>query len=96
MEKLTLKKALLVDGEEKKEIEYDFENLTGDAGFNAIKELAQRGVIVQIVETEPLYLAHLFSQASGLSFDDVLRMSLKDYNNVIKVTRAFLLDDGEE
>lgn len=96
MAKLVLKKPVFIDDEETKEIEYDFNNLMGDAGFNAIKDLGKRGVIVQIVETEPLYLAHLFSQAAGLEFEDVMRFGIKDFNNVVSVARDFLLEDGEE
>ena len=91
--KYELKKNALINGEEVKEIEYDFDSLKGDSAQLAIRELQKRGIVVQIVETDPNYHAMLFALAAGLSFEDISALSLKDYNAIVGLTRDFFLED---
>ena len=92
---LKLKKPLMVDGEEKTEIEYDLEALTGNDVQQASIELTKRGIMATTIELDSNYHAALFAKASGLMFEDMNRLSAKDYANATNEVRNFFLADLE-
>lgn len=90
---LKLRKPILIDGEEKTEIPYDLDSLTGEDVQHANKELSKRGIQVMVSEIDQNYHAMIFSIAAGLSFEDVSRLGVKDYNAMCSVVRDFFLED---
>ena len=83
MEVLKLKKPIKIDGEERTEIEYDLESLTGADIQQATRELSN-------------YHAAIFAKASGLMFEDLNRFSAKDYTKATTLVRDFFLTDMAE
>ena len=90
---LELRKPILIDGEMTDKIPYNLENLTGYDIQHANKELSKRGMQVMVSELDQNYHAMLFAIASGLSFEDVSRLNLKDYNKMCSVVRDFFLEE---
>lgn len=86
-------KPIEVNGEVMETVEYDLDELTGEDVANAVKELQKRGIAVLMNETDQNYHAMLFSIASGLAFEDVKRMKLRDYTKVCNLVRDFFLED---
>lgn len=93
---LKLKKPLMVDGEEKNEIEYDLESLTGNEIQQASIELSKKGIMVTTIELDSNYHAALFAKAAGLMFEDMNRLSAKDYAKATTEVRNFFLADLED
>lgn len=93
---LKLKKPVMIDGEEKTEIKYDFDDLTGDDIQQATKELSKAGIMVTTIELDNNYHAAIFAKASGLMFEDMRRFSAKDYAKATTLVRDFFLADMVE
>ena len=96
METLKLKKPVMIDGAEKTEINYDFDNLTGEDIQRATKELQQAGIMVVGLDLDSNYHAALFAQSAGLSFADMARFSVKDYTKAVTLARNFSIGNSEE
>ena len=90
---LKLKKPIMIDGELKSEISYDLESLTGNDIQHANKELTKRGMQVMVSEIDQNYHAMIFSIASGLAFEDISRLGIKDYNAACSLVRDFFLEE---
>lgn len=93
---LKLKKPIMIDGEEKTEIEYDIESLTGEDVQQATKDLNKAGIMVTTIELDSNYHAALFAKAAGLMFEDMSRLSAKDYAKATTLVRDFFLTDMAE
>lgn len=93
---LKLSKKILIDGEEKSEIQYDFDNLTGGAIETSIKDLQKTGYVPAVQEVDSLLHASLFAQAAGIDHEDIKRFGAKDYMKVVGLVRDFLLTDSED
>lgn len=96
MAELKLKKPVMIDGEEKTEIEYDLEALTGNDIQKASIELTNKGIMTTTIELDSNYHAALFAKAAGLMFEDMNRLSAKDYTKATTLVRNFFLADLEE
>ena len=96
MEILKLKKPVMIDGEEKTEIEYDFEALTGNDIQSATKELSKAGIMVTTIELDSNYHAAIFAKAADLMFEDMSRLSARDYAKATSLVRDFFLADMAE
>ena len=96
MATLKLKKPIKIDGEERTEIEYDFEALTGNDIQQATAELSKKGIMVTTIELDTNYHAAIFAKASGLMVEDLTRFSAKDYAKATTLVRDFFLIDSEE
>ena len=96
MDILKLTKPVKIDGEEKTEIPYDFDELNGTHIQAAIKELQQHSIVPGMVEIDTNYHAAIFAQAAGISFADVSRFKMKDYNKAVILARNFLIEQSEE
>ena len=92
MAELILKKPVMIDGEETTLISYDLESLTGNDIEHAIAQLGKKGIVVTLVETDQRYHAMLFSIASGIAYEDVLRFSMKDFTSATTAVRDFFLE----
>lgn len=91
MADLKLKKPFDLDGETVESISYDLDSLTGNDIERAITELGKKGVVVAMVETDQRYHAMLFSIAAGMSYEDVCRLPLKDFQSATTMVRDFFL-----
>ena len=93
---LKLVKPIKIDGEEKTELEYDLDKLTGEDIQNATLEMNKLGIIsVTSIEVDANYQAALFAASAGISFADMRRLGMKDYAACVRVTRDFFLEDTE-
>ena len=93
---LKLKKPIKIDGEEKHELEYDFEELTGADVQQVTTELSKKGIMVTTLELDTNYHAAIFAKASGLMLEDLNRLSAKDYAKATTLVRDFFLIDTAE
>ncbi|MBV4427183.1 hypothetical protein [Clostridium tyrobutyricum] len=91
MSTLKLSKPAQIDGEEKTEIQYDFDELKGNSVENAIKELQKKGYVPAVQEVDTLLYANLFAQAANLDYEDIKRLNAKDFMKTASVTRDFFL-----
>ena len=90
-EVLVLKKPVMIDGREVKEIKYNVEKLTGASIEKAIKDLAKRKIGVVMPESDTLLHCQLFAYASNLDYTDIQRFSMSDYINAISIIRGFFM-----
>ena len=93
MAKLTLTKPFDLNGEAVTEIEYDLESLTGNDIEHAITQLGKKGIVVTLVETDQRYHAMMFSIAAGIAYEDVTRLSAKDFSKATTAVRDFFLEE---
>ncbi|QNU67264.1 phage tail assembly protein [Ruminiclostridium herbifermentans] len=92
---LKLNTPVKINGEEKQEIEYDLDALTGADIQNAVRELAKKQIVVSTMELDPNYHAALFAAAAGISFDDMANLKSKDYQKAVLISRDFFLESEE-
>lgn len=91
---LTLKKPILIDGEETKEIKYDFDNLTGADVEEVFKESTRSGYMVSAsYELDPIIGGRMFAKAADLDFEDIKRLKVKDYTTAAGIARSFFISD---
>lgn len=90
---LKLKKPIKIDGEERTELEYDLEALTGNDIQQATKELNKSGIMITTIELDSNYHAALFAKSANLMFEDMNRLSAKDYAKATTLVRDFFLTD---
>lgn len=91
MAELKLTKPFDLDGEQVETISYDVEGLTGNDIERAITKLGEKGIVIAMVETDQRYHAMLFSIAAGMSYEDVLRLPVKDFQKAATAIRDFFL-----
>lgn len=96
MEVLKLKKPVMIDGENKTEITYDLDSLTGADVELVYNQLKKKGIAVGAIEIDTSYHMAIFAQAAGIDYEDVKRMSAKDCKNAVVAVRAFFVNDSEE
>lgn len=96
MNTFKLSKPILIDGVETSEINYTLDELTGADMQRAIAELQKRKIGVSVAELDTNYQAMIFSIATSISFDDLSRMSIKDYADMTKEVRTFFLTSSAE
>ena len=90
-----LLKPIKIDGEEKTELEYDFDNLTGEDLQNATKDLTRNGMTVSVTELDTNYHAAIFAKSADIAFEDMKRLSARDYTKCTSLVRDFFLADTE-
>lgn len=97
---LVLKKPIMIDGEETKEINYNYSDLTGKNLEEVFKEAIKSGHIPSAsYETDPVICAMIFSEASNNAYMDIQRFCLADYSKAAGLTRGYLfkgLENDEE
>lgn len=84
------KKPTKIDGEEVKEVNYDFSSINGSSIRRAKGELQRRGYTVAVKELDECFHAAIFAEASGLTLDNVESFSAVDYMNIADIARGFL------
>ena len=85
------KKPTKIDGEEVKEINYDFNIINGAAIRDIRTELGKRAYAVSVPEIDQVFQAAMFAHASGITLDNVEAFALRDFMNVTELARDFLL-----
>lgn len=95
MGKLILRKPVLIDGAQFRDIEYDFENLEASAVEQALKSLKGSTHIIMAQETDPILHAAIFAQAAGIDLTDVQRFSAIDYLEAGRLVRDFFFFGSE-
>lgn len=88
-----LKKPVMINGELVTEMEYDLESMDGNDIALAIKTLAKNNIIVTVAEMDQNYHAALFAIASGVAYEDVKRLGIKDFTKVCSLVRDFFLEE---
>ncbi len=96
MEVLKLKKPVMINGENKTEITYDLDSLTGADIELVYNQLKKKGITVGAVEIDTSYHMAIFAQAAGIDYEDVKRMNAKDCKNAVVAVRNFFIGDLEE
>lgn len=101
MERLKLKKPIMVNGAEFKELPYDFDNLTARDKINAGKKFKSAGFTGSLQELDPDYHLFIFAEAvskadSSISEQDVMRMSMQDAVQASSLVRNYFFIDSEE
>lgn len=100
MATFTLSRPINVNGEEIKELEYNFEDMTARDKAEATKVYKKAGNVVQVAELDPDYHLYLFAAAvkkanPSIEIDDVLRISAKDSGKAEALARDFFFLGSE-
>lgn len=94
---LVLKKPIMIDGEETKEINYDFESLTGENLEEVFKEAIKSGHIISAsYELDPVIGAMMFAEASNNAYMDVQRFGLADYSKAASLARGYFFKESSD
>lgn len=94
MEVIKLRQAKTFEGIEYKELNCDFDALTGEDIIKAQRELAMtntQGSVV-VTETDKAYLALIAARAANVPSDLIKKLSAKDFSEVTLKAQLFLLD----
>lgn len=91
-----LKKPVEINGEETKEIAYDFDSLTGKDFQEIDKEMRQKGIVMVESTFDNVYLLAVFARAAGLASEDLEQVSGRDYLAIARETKTFFLQDMAE
>lgn len=99
--KLTLSKPIMINGEEVKELPYDFEAMTARDKIKAGQKMKIAGIVSNMEEMDTDYHFFLFAEAvckadPGIAETDVMMISAKDAHKAAALARNFFyLDSGE-
>lgn len=96
-----LSKPIMINGEEVKELPYDFENMTAKDKINAGKKMKTAGNPISVEEIDSDYHLYLFAEAvckadPSIDTSDVLRISAKDAQKAGELARSFFYLPSEE
>ena len=91
----------MINGEEVKELKYDFESMTARDKANVGKRIKQDGIPVSVEELDTDYHMYLFAGAvvkanPEMDMSDVMRLSAKDVQKGAALARNFFYLDSEE
>lgn len=95
MEKETLKltKAIFIDGNENKEIPYDYGTMKGETVEEIFKEaINDQYMVGASYELDPVIGARFFAKAADIDYTDVKRMGLRDSAKASSLSREFLIN----
>jgi len=93
MDSLKLIKPVMIDGEEKTEISFDFDNMPVDSLEQAVKAIAKQQHVMVVQESDPLFHLALFALAAGIDYTDAARMHTKDKLKAGRLVRDFFYTD---
>ncbi|WP_297038984.1 phage tail assembly protein [uncultured Dialister sp.] len=88
---IKLKKTVTINGKEIKEVDLDFDKLTGEDMVKAEREARSMGVAEGSVFASMKYQAILCAKVIGCPVDDVLRLPGEDFKNLVRQAATFLL-----
>ena len=94
---LTLKKTIMIDGGEVKEINYDYESLTGKNLEEVFKETIKSGhLLTASYELDPVIGARIFAEAANSAYMDIQRFGVADYTKAASLTRDYFFRELSE
>lgn len=99
--KLILTKPIMINGEEVKELPYDFDSMTAQDKINVGTRIKKAGVPITVEELDTDYQFYLFAGAvakadPSIDIEDVLRISARDSQKGAALARNFFyLNSGE-
>lgn len=89
---LILSEPIIIKGKEIKEIEYNFDGLTGEDTEFVFKEANRNQYIVSSsYELDPVIGARFFAKASKFEYSDMLKMNAEDYLTASAFARDFFI-----
>lgn len=96
-----LKKPLMVNGEEKTELHYDFDAITAKDIMQVSRDLKSKGVVVMMAQFDDENLINLFAKAvakvdNSVTLNDLMRLSAKDTFKIVALTRSFFYKEDSE
>ena len=99
-ETMQLKKPLLVNGQDFRELKFDFDELTAFDMDRAGKLLKDDGSYVNIMELDAGYHYKIFSVAvakrnTDITVYDMMRLGARDYADAAKLVRSFFFGSSE-
>ena len=89
--KIKLSKPITVKGAEVKELNLDFDKLTGNDIINASREAQLLGENIVIPEFSKQYLAIVAAKASGVNVEDINNLPARDFTAITIAVQNFLL-----
>lgn len=89
--RIKLSKPFVVNGNEIKEIDLNFDKLTGADLIAASRESGLLGDNSLVPELSKQYLAVVAAKASGLNVDDIMKLPAKDFTAITLAVQNFLL-----
>jgi len=88
--KLKLKKPIDYEGKHYDELDYDFDNLTGDDLLTAEAEITMAGVVVPIIDLSKAYNAAVFARAANIDYGMMRKLSARDFTKATQESASFL------
>lgn len=100
MDVFKLSKPIMINGEEVKELPYDFEGMTAKDKINAGKKMKNAGIPSNMEELDTDYHLYMFAEAVGkadsnITDSDVFRMSARDARKAGALARGFFYLNSE-
>lgn len=91
---LKLSRPIMINGEERKELKYDFENMTARDKLEIGKRIKQDGIPVSVEELDTDYHFYLFAGAvakadKDIDISDLMRLNAKDAQKGAGIARNF-------
>ena len=94
MENIKLVKPIQYDGEEIKELNLDFDSLTGQDLLDAEKEgLESNKKVAPVKEFDKCYLSIVAAKAAGVATDMMPLLGAKDFTKITVRAQDFLLKE---
>lgn len=98
---LKLTKPIMINGQETKEIKYNFDELTAQDLLNVGRKYKAAGNVVGVQELDPDYHLYIFAESaikadSELDITDIFRMGAKDATKAQGLVRGFFFIDSED
>lgn len=88
--KVKLTKPLTVKGKEVKELDLNFDSLTGNDLVAAEREARAMGDNTPVIALSMQYQAAVAARLIGCPVDDVLALPAKDFKNIVGQASSFL------
>ncbi len=104
---LKLSKPIMINGEERNQLKYDFENMTARDKLEVGKRLKMDGFPISVEEIDSDYHFYLFAGAvvkaenttakpeDAIDISDLLRLNAKDTYKGARLARNFFYQDSE-
>nr|DAI01677.1 MAG TPA: tail assembly chaperone protein [Caudoviricetes sp.] len=89
--KFTLSKELTIKGELVKEVELDFDSLTGHDLTKAEKEARIAGEVNPMINFSMKYQAAIAAKLLGITYDDILDLPAVDFSKLTMAVGNFLI-----
>ncbi len=88
-----LKKPVMNDGEELRELAFDFEKLTGRDSLEVELELSRRNISMADKAFNGMFLSRLAARActAKIGADVMSRLDIRDYQKIERALRNFLI-----